>query len=229
MKNKKLSLSRFTGVVIALVISTAVWAATLPLENRLPSWGDYGTETVNVSDVYVKFVGEEEDKKNPIVYPAQPGYSFTAESLTSSVFNLKSDNGYPDVGSFNGYMIISVDLSSRGRIQSGASFAVYSQDARFGTGHEADYSCNKGGKKCTSGQLIYGGEVSGFGWSGTEGVIELAISNRTGWAIDNWNPGSVAVEHILLNVPQFDIANDLFGSAFTTVGDGFAVVVNSAP
>lgn len=222
MKNKKLSLSRFTGVVIALVISSAAWAATLPTENRLPAWGDYGTETVNFSDVYIKFV-EIEDKKSTSIHRAT---SFRAESLTSSVFNLKSDNGYPGVGSFNGYMIISVDLSSRGRIRDGASFAVYSQDARFGTGNEA--GCNKAGKKC-KGQLIYGGEVSGFGWSGTEGVIEFAISNRTGWAVDNWSPGSVAVEHVLLKVAPFDIVNDLFGKDFTTVGDGFAVVVNSAP
>ena len=225
MKNKKLSLSRFTGVVIALVISTAVWAATLPLENRLPSWGDYGTETVNFSDIYIKFVRQEQTKKDPIP-SAYLGYEFRAESLTSSVFNLKSDNGYPDVGSFNGYMVISVDLSPKGTVRSGSSFAVYSQDERFGTGNEA--GCNKAGQNCI-GQLIYGGEVSGFGWSGTEGIIELAISNRTGWAVDNWNPGSVAVEHILLNVAPFDIIDDSFGSTYTTVGDGFAVVVNSAP
>ena len=226
MKNKKLSLSRFTGVVIALVISSAVWAAPLPTENRLPAWGDSGTETINFSDVYIQFVRQEFTKKDPLPRGAIAGYEFRAESLTSSVFNLKSDNGYPDVGSFNGYMVISVDMSAKGSIRSGASFAVYSQDARFGTGNEA--GCNKAGKKCI-GQLIYGGDVSGFGWSGTEGIIELAISNRTGWAVDNWNPGSVAVEHILLKVPPFNIVDDSFGNGYTSVGDGFAVVVNSAP
>ena len=222
MKIKKLSLSQFASVAIALVISSSVWAATLPLENRLVPWGDYGTETVSFSDVYIKYV-EIVDKKSTSIHRAT---SFRAESLRSSVFNLNSDNGYPDVGSFDGYMVISVELSSRGRVLDGSSFAVYSQDARFGTGNEA--GCNKSGKKCI-GQLIYGGDVSGFGWSGTEGVIEFAISNRTGWAVDNWSPGSVAVEHVLLNVAPFDIDNDLFGKDFTTVGDGFAVVVNSAP
>ena len=220
MKNKKLFLSRFTGAVIALVISSAVWAAALPTENRLPAWGDYGTETVNASDVYIKFVRQEQSKKDPVP-SAYLGYEFTAESLTSSVFNLKSDNGYPDVGSFNGNMVISIDMSAKGQIRSGASFAVYSKDARF---------CNTAGKKCKA-QLIYGGDVTGFGWSATEGIIEFAISNRTGWAVDNWNPGSGSevVEHILLKVPPFNIVDDLFGRDFTTVGDGFAVVVNSAP
>ena len=220
MKNKKLSLSRLTGAVIALVISSSVWAAVLPTENRLPAWGDYGTETVNFSDVYIQFVRQEQSKKDPVP-SAYLGYEFRAESLTSSVFNLKSDNGYPDVGSFNGNMVISIDMSAKGRIRDGASFAVYSQDARF---------CNTAGKKCKA-QLIYGGDVTGFGWSGTEGIIEFAISNRTGWAVDNWNPGSgsEAVEHILLKVPPFNIVDDSFGNGYTSVGDGFAVVVNSAP
>ena len=121
MKNKKLSLSQFTGVAIALVISSAVWAAVVPTENRLPAWGDYGTETVNVSDVYIKFATKE--YKKPLPHYQQPDDTFRAESLTSSVFNLKSDNGYPDAGSFNGNMEISFDISDRGRIRSGGTFA----------------------------------------------------------------------------------------------------------
>ena len=222
MKNKKLSLSKFTGVAIALVISTAVWAAVYPTEYRLPAWGDYGTETVEFSDVYVNFALAEQDKKSRIP-SAYLGWEFRAESLTSSVFNLKSDNGYPDVGSFNGNMEISFDMSAKGLIRDGGTFAVYSKDARF---------CNTAGKKCKA-QLIYGGDVTGFGWSSAEGILELAISNRTGWAVDNWNPGSGSevVEHILLKVAPFDANSDLFNRVtnYTTVGDGFAVVVNSAP
>ena len=56
MKNQKLRLSQFIGVVIALVISSAAWAACCIYDNRLSPWGDYGTETVEVNDVYVKFV-----------------------------------------------------------------------------------------------------------------------------------------------------------------------------
>ena len=219
MKNKKLSLSRFTGVVIALVISSSAWAV-YPIENRLPySWGDYGTETVNVSDVYITFATKV-DKKNPIQPGQTADQTFLAESLNSSVFNLKSDNGYPDAGSFNGNMVISFDMSGRGDVRRGSTFAVYSKDAQFCTT----------GRKCSKAQLIYGGDVTGFGWSGTEGIIELAISNRTGWAVDNWNPGSApeVVEHILFKVLPF---TDMyaFERDYATVGDGFAVVVNSAP
>ena len=87
MKNQKLCLTQFIGVVIALVISSAAWAACCAgcchFENRLISWGDYGTETVNVNDVYVKFVNGKTRKG------ITPDSSFTVESLTSSVFNLK--------------------------------------------------------------------------------------------------------------------------------------------
>ena len=65
------------------------------------------------------------------------------------------------------------------------------------------------------------------------GILEFAIGNLSGWAIENWEEDYAgATEHIMLTVhpdPETGISSfDLGGvssvKAFTATADGFAVV-----
>lgn len=226
MKKQQKWFGLIAGVVASLAISSTSMAAELPLDNRLPAWDDYGTETVDFTNIDINYVNGK--KKRGIIGDSV----FFGESTETSVFNL---NGPDDRGTvFNGYMVIDAKLSSRGRLRTGetdngdkiSSFAIYSTDAMFGTGHEADYDCGPSGKKCTSGQLVYGGDLTAFGWSGTEGILEFTIANLSGWALDSWTTGDQtgAVEHLMLNTGVFDLGGVSSVKSFTATADGFAVV-----
>ena len=226
MKKQQKWFGLIAGVVASLAISSTSMAAELPLDNRLPAWSDYGTETVDFTNIDINFVNGK--KKRGVIGDS----TFFGESNETSTFSLNDSNG--DITAFNGYMVIDAKLSSRGRLRTGdtdngdkiSSFAIYSTDAMFGTGHEADYDCGPSGKKCTSGQLVYGGDLTSFGWSGTEGILEFTIANLSGWALDEWTVGdqSGRVEHLKLLTGAFDLGGVSSVKYFTATADGFAVV-----
>lgn len=219
MKKKQKWLGLIAGVVASLAISSTSMAAELPLDNRLPAWDDYGTETVDFTNINIDYVNGK--KKKGIIGDTR----FFGESTETSVFNL---NGPDDRGTvFDGYLVIDAKLSSRGRLRDGSTFSIYSQDAMFGTGREGEYACNTGGKQCSTGQLVYGGDLTSFGWSGTAGILEFTIANLSGWALDTWLGGdqSTRTEHLMLNIAGgFDLGGVSSVKAFTATADGFAVV-----
>ena len=222
MKLHKQWLFSIFGALVTLSINTAAWAEH-PLDSPLPDWGRTGTNTVDFTNVNFRLdlgrshKGEVEDSE------------YFIESTSSSVFKLNSAvNEYNDVV-FNGYLVINMSTTKRGFLVPGSSFGIYSTDAMFGTDNTTEYNCNKSGNNCTTGQLVYGGEVAAFGWEGQSGVYEFEIANVTGWTFDNWGQVANTVEHILLNVEPFDTSSP---TAFSTnkpyvefeVIDGFAVV-----
>ena len=221
MKKQQKWLGLIAGAVASLAISSTSMAAEVPPENRLPTWDDFGTETVDFTDIAVNYIHGK--KKKGIVGDTV----FFAESTDTSVFNL---NGGDDRGTvFDGFMVIDANISSRGRLlQEVSSFGIYSTDAMFGTGNEASYNCNKAGKQCTEGQLVYGGTIADFGWSSSQGILEFSIANLSGWVMDNWTTGdtSALTEHLMLNVDggSFDLGGVSSVKAFEAMADGFAVV-----
>lgn len=218
MKNRRKWLGSIAAVATSVAISSTSMAAELPLDNRLPDWPDFGTETVDFTNIDINYINGK--KKRGVVQDS----TFFGESSEASVFNL---NGPRDRGTvFNGHLIVDADLSSRGRLRDGSTFGIYSNDAKFGTGRETEYGCNKAGKQCSTGQLVYGGSLTSFGWSGTEGILEFTIANLSGWVIDEWLAGdqSHRSEHLMLNTDPFDLGGVSSVKAFTALADGFAVV-----
>lgn len=222
MKKQQKWLGLVAGAVVSLAISSTSMAAEVPPENRLPTWADYGTETVDFTNIAINYIHGK--KKKGIVGDTV----FFGESTETSVFNL---NGPGDRGTvFDGYMAIDANISSRGRLlQESSSFGIYSTDAMFDNGlGTVGFDCNKGGNSCTEGWLVYGGTITDFGWSSSAGILEFTIANLSGWALDTWLDGdqSARVEHLMLNVHggSFDLGGVSSVKAFTATADGFAVV-----
>ena len=235
MRKRNKWFGSIAGVFASLVISSTALAAELPAENRLPFWGEAGSPTVSYTNIDINFKNGK--KKKGITDDSV----FFAESTDLSTFSLDGP-GFPDFG-FDGYMAIDAKLSSRGRLRTGetdnrdkvSTFGIYSTNtALFGTGNEATYNCNKGGSNCTTGQLVFGGDLASFGWSSAEGVLEFTTANLSGWAVDTWlanDPLANRVEHLILYTLDefgdragFDLGGVSSVKAFTATANGFAVV-----
>lgn len=218
-------LTRCIGILTTLFASTSLWADHASTVYRLPAWGDSGTETVEFNSVDVTY------KKGKTLKGYPSDSYLTVESSESTVLSLKSDNGLPGSGFFNGYILISATFNPKGTLSNfvPSTIAVYSNDSRFGTGNEAEYNCNNSGKNCTTGQLIYGGDLTVFGFSGIDGIFEFMYTNLSGWATDNWNVNATDVVHVKINLSPFDIFHVKSNHPLTDVGEGFAVIRNAAP
>ena len=235
MNTQKLGLC-IAGVLASCAISSTALAGKSPLseENRLPAWEDYGSKTVDFSDIAINY------KSGRVKRGSWEDTQFWGDSLgtkpdgtPSSTFALTSaTDGYDNVA-FEGRIIIDAKISSKGVLKKGAStFGVWSNDPIFGT-NTVDYACSvvSGGKVketvCENGVLVYGGELVDFGWSGSQGILEFSIDNLAGWAWDQWeDPADQATrqEHILLDVGVFDLGGVSNVRTFNAVADGFAVV-----
>lgn len=228
MKQRQLRLlGSMAGAVGALVISSTA-LAVVPNENRLPEWDNYGTKTVDFTNIAINykngrlrrgrwsegtFFGDSSG-----VYPWEvPPSTFSLNAPTHGVNNLP----------FNGDIVIDARISSKGRLYTNrSSFGIYSNDAMFDA-PVVEYGCNRKRTTCRSGKLVYGGDLTAFGWSASAGILEFEIGNLSGWALEQWEPGdqSLRVEHIMLNVPQFDLNGVDRVRAFNSVATtGFAVV-----
>lgn len=219
MKYLKSSLSTVVAGLIALaVIVPSSFAGVVPLENRLPAWGDYGSKTIDFTNVDVTYRNGRTKKGRT------DDTVFFGESTNSTVLSL-NDGTTSTV--FDGDFIIDANISSKGVIREGSTFGFYSNDVSlFGSGNEVDYGCNKQGKNCSNGTLVFGGDLIGFGWSGSLGILEFLTNNLQGWAMDMWNPGAgpTAQEHIYMDVGAFTLNDVSSVKAFDAVADGFAVV-----
>ena len=203
------------GVLASCVISSAALAGgkSLTEENRLPAWEDYGTKTIDFTNVAInyksgrvkrgkweeaEFFGDNEGSAPVGTEPS----TFALNSATDGVDNV----------AFDGRMIIDANISSKGKLKTSiSSFGIYSNDPMFGT-NTVNYACTKisgsrlKGVECQTGVLVYGGDLLDFGWSGSQGLLEFEIGNLEGWAWDQWeDPADQAtrVEHIMLDVGVF--------------------------
>lgn len=235
MKQLKQRLVLFSWLLVTLSISTFVWASHdhINLDSRLPLWGDSGNKTIDFTETEIVFT------YGKTVRGTAADSTLKVNSTSTSVFALNSvEDGY-DNTVFNGVLVIDLMINSRGQIQAGGTFAVYSTDALFGTEHTTDFNCNKSGKNCSTGQLVYGGELTGFGWQEhIPGLIEFSMINVSGWAKDNWNAMSGTQEHVLFNVDCstqpisipgvcMDIYSGSKAKTFNATASGFAVVPDS--
>lgn len=222
MKQQKQWLGTVIAGFTALVILIPnAWAGVVPLENRLPAWEDYGSKRIDFTNIDIAYKNGRTKKGRT------EDTSFFGESNTNSTFSLFSrTDGYVDVP-FNGEFIIDANISSRGVLRDGSSFGFYSNDVSiFGTGNEVDYACNKQGKNCSNGTLVFGGNLAAFGWSGSLGILEFVTKDLAGWAMDMWQPGEdgTRMEHIYLDVGVFDLDDVSSVKTFNAVANGFAVV-----
>lgn len=223
------------GVLASFAISSAAWAI-VPNDNRLPAWEDYGSKTVDFTGVAINYQGGRyrRHKWSEGSFfgdsSAQALDPDTGEYYTPvSTFSLNSPfNGVNNVA-FDGDMVIDAKINGKGRLRtSKSSFGIYSNDAMFG-GPVVEYGCDRKRRNCRSGVLVYGGDLTGFGWSGSQGLLEFEIGNLAGWAWDQWEvpagrDGATSMEHIMLNVGQFDLGGVKRVRSFNALADGFAVV-----
>lgn len=209
------------GLTALVVVVPSALAGVVPLENRLPAWEDYGTKTVDFTNVDISYTNGRTKKGNTT------DTVFFGESSNSTVLSLNSaTDGYDNVV-FDGDFIIDAQISSKGVLRDGSTFGFYSNDAMFGTGNTTDYGCNKQGKNCSTGQLVFGGDLTAFGWSGSQGILEFVTDNLLGWAMDEWQPGEpfgFRSEHLYLDVGEFTLNDVSSVKSFNATADGFAVV-----
>lgn len=215
MKQHKQLLGLIAGIFASLFISSAAFAGAVPVENRLDAWEDYGTKAVYFDGVDITYKNGKTKR----------GITSDTEFFATGGTNFRLDSfvdGYNMQGMNDGYLVIDANLSSKGTLRSGGTFGIYSTDSLFDA-YATEYNCNKSGKNCSTGNLVFGGELSAFGWSGSQGILEFEIINMTGWAHDTWSPDSTS-EHIMLNTAAFDLNGVSSVKAFNATADGFAVV-----
>ena len=235
MKQQKLWLGMTAGVLASCVISSAALAGgSLTEENRLPAWEDYGTKTVDFTNVAINYKsgrvkrGKWEDTQ---FFGDNEGT--VPDGTAPSTFALNSATDGVDNVAFDGRMIIDAKISSKGKLKTSiSSFGIYSNDPMFGT-NTVNYVCSVisgsrlKGTVCETGVLVYGGDLLAFGWSGSQGLLEFEIGNLEGWAWDQWeDPANQATqkEHIMLDVGVFDLGGVKRVRTFNAVAEGFAVV-----
>lgn len=224
MKQQKYWFKAISTALIALTVSATAWA-DIHYNQRLPDWGDSGTKTVDFTNVEFRVDWGKTSRDGTTA-----DSSFTMTSSADSTFSLNSPvDGYIN-DSFNGTLVVNATVTSRGIFLPGATFAIYSTDSMFGTDHTVEYDCNKSGKNCSSAQLVYGGELTAFGWHSLDGILEFAITNINGWTTDTWGRLENTTEHVLLNTQPFDLHNFNNKKPYTVyhINDGFAVVPDPA-
>ena len=132
MKQQKQLLGITAGVLASCVISSAALAGggSLTEENRLPAWEDYGTKTVDFTNVAINYKsgrvkrGKWEDTQ---FFGDNEGT--VPDGTAPSTFALNSaTDGYDNVA-FDGRMIIDAKISSKGKLKTSiSSFGIYSND-----------------------------------------------------------------------------------------------------
>jgi hypothetical protein len=220
--------SAVTLGLLAYAASSVAWA-NLPADNRLDPVIDWGYPAIHFDNVAVNYKpGKVKGKKIDDT-------EFFAVSTPSTTLSLMGP-GYDGV-SFAGSFVVDAFISPKGTFKSG-TFGFYSSDAMFAGAPVVNYNCNKGGSNCSSGYLVYGGDLNGFGWSenydlsttgqpvwanANAGMLELSVTNQAGWAWDLW--GSGVDERIIMNIAEglnLNGANAV--TSWSGTADGIAVV-----
>ncbi len=214
--------------LLAYTASSVAWA-NLPADNRFPQATDWGYPAIHFDNVAVEYKpGKTKGKKID-------DSEFFAVSTPSTTLTLMGP-GYDGV-TFAGSFVVDAFISPKGSLKEG-TFGFYSQDAMFSSGPAANYNCNKGGQGCTSGYLVYGGDLKYFGWSenydlstsgysiwdnANAGMLEFRVTNQSGWAWDIW--GSGFDENIIMNIAEgLNLNGTNAVTSWSGTADGIAVV-----
>lgn len=214
--------------LLAYTASSVAWA-NLPADNRLDPIVNSGYPAIHFDNVDVAYKpGKVKGKKIDDT-------EFFAVSTPGTTLTLMGP-GYDGV-TFSGSFYIDAFISPKGTFKSG-TFGFYSNDAMFSSSPIINYNCNKGGANCSSGYQVYAGDLNSFGWSenfnlattgdpiwasATPGMLELGLTNQSGWAWDLW--GSNTDERIIMNIAEglnLNGANAV--TSWSGTADGIALV-----
>jgi len=157
-------------------LSNPVWAALVG-ENRL-------TPIVNDDPVKIEF------EKVNLKY--KPGYSswwgghkkagfLTARGGFHSSYTLYAP-GYDGV-SFKSSFSLRARINAEGELVDDGRFGFYSSDPLFGFGSTTKCYWSKCYEKRNVG-LVFGADLTDFGWSEDEGLLEFKTANLDGWACE---------------------------------------------
>lgn len=225
MKQLKGMLISLTAGLFAIFFVSSACAGVVELENRLPSWGDYGSAAIEFTDVKVKartkrgHGAKRKHGANTVLKARSTGR--TELSLFAPEHGYFGDE-------FDGKFFLNAKIDANGDLLDGGTFGFYSNDPIFGSHDEntVKHHCNRRGKRCSKSQLVFGGDLVEFGWSGSLGVLEFITTNLQGWAMDEWNPGAspTSQEHIFMDIGAFDLKDVKNMKSFNVRADGFAVV-----
>lgn len=231
MKIKIRTVGSVIAGLTALFIGSNLMAGIVDLENRLPAWAD-GLEGRAYTGSAVGFEGIDIEYRNGRTKKGVTADStFFGVANNTSKFYLNPPSNGDDRTYFDGDIIIDADISSRGKLRDGSTFGIYApvnaaNTDLFGANPAVEYGCNKQGKACSEGMLVLGGDLNGFGWSGSMGILEFLISHLSGWAKDMWAPslGATNLDHLFLDVGAFTLNNVSSVKSFSATADGYAVV-----
>lgn len=147
-------------LVFALGLPAPAWSAlfTLPQENTLdPSYYNFThMPRIDMANVDLAFkAGGNLDGK------------FIATSSGATTLTLISPNGSST--GFSGSFRLKAKIAADGTFRSG-SFAFSSSDSMFGFGGDTG--------------IVFGGSLTGFGWSAAHGFLEFSTGSFSGWVCD---------------------------------------------
>ena len=226
MKNARTASALAIGL-LAYTVSFAASAA-LPSENLIPGAPVFGSPSIHFDNVALTY------KPGKVTGKKAEDDRFFAVSTPSTTLSFMGVNNN---ATFTGDFILDAFISPKGTLKSG-TFGFYSNDAMFGGAPLAGYNWNSAGKNCDTAYLVFGGDITQFGWSesfdlsttgydvwanATEGMLHFQTANRSGWAHDLW--GSPGSEHIIINVLEglnLNVANAV--TSWTGTGDGIAII-----
>ena len=233
MKQLKGMLTSVTAGLIAIFFSWSACAEVIELDNRLPAWGDYGNPAIEFTDVKVK---ARTKKGRGAKRKHGADTVLTARSTDSTVLSLYAPGQGYFSDEFDGKFFLDTRIDSNGDLIDGGTFGFYSNDPIFGFDDEntVQNNCNlkskskskSKSKQCSTSQLVFGGDLIEFGWSGSQGILEFTTANLSGWAMDEWYPNASpnAQEHIYMDIGAFDLNDVNYMKSFNLSADGFAVV-----
>ena len=76
MKKINIGLISAVGVLVSMGISTHAMAGSLSSENRLPAWEDYGTKTIDFTNVAINFSSDKTKKRKGNSYGWDRGHHY---------------------------------------------------------------------------------------------------------------------------------------------------------
>lgn len=174
-KNAIKNAVRLLSTAIFLVVSSAVWSATIIKENPLdPDYYDADhAPKIEMTGISLKYkVGKHDDDDDEDDdyrhHGREKAGEFTGKSKGSSTFTLYD----PQLNAtrFKGSFFVEASITSTGELL-GGDFTFRSNDPLFGFGH------NKWGN-------VFSGELTDLGWSASGDLVEFATGNFSGWACD---------------------------------------------
>ena len=159
---------KYAKLMGGLVVATAAMTASLPAWSAVPTENLLGGATASNAYWSQNFLPKIDMTLIDMSYSKG---AFKAVSSSSSTFKFTK----PDATQFGfkGKLALNATISSTGVFKSG-TFAFTSSDSVFGFGKD------KYGKAITGN--VFKGNLTGFGWSESKGMLEFGSNNFSGWA-----------------------------------------------